>query len=269
MKKKFLIILILLLLIITSIGFAYLIKEQATLISNIAILNSEKEQLQNKVNELEDQFGEEETPDEATTILPETVILNIPGYKQKHNASCEFAATSSILKYFGKSFTEEQIHEAIGVDNSPRFFDEQGNLHWGNPQEKYVGDIDGRIVYVDGYGVYNKPIYKFLEKNGFSKSISKTQWELEELLTYIRKGYPAIVWISNDYKEKEIIKMIASDGTENPSIDKEHTVVIRGVDKENIYVMDVGYGTQYTVSYSKFLTGFKNLDNMGIVVIPD
>jgi len=203
--------------------------------------------------------------------LPSTVILNIPHYKQKYTASCEFAAVHSAMKYFGVDVSEDQLISDIGQDKkTERYLDAEGNLHWGNPQVKFVGDVNAKVVYIDGYGVYNEPIYKVLTKYKFGNSISKKNWDIEELFQYIRKGYPAIAWISNDFKAKKVITLIAPDGSKHKWIDKEHAVVIKGVDKSNVYIMDVGRKNgEYKVSISKFETGFKNLDNMAIVVIPD
>lgn len=202
-------------------------------------------------------------------VLPEKLVLDVARYAQTHPASCESASTHATVKYFGSSLTENDIIAEIGADFSPRYYDSAGNLHWGNPQEKFVGDIDSPNLYVDGYGVYNKPIKKVLDNHGFSRSISKTGWDREELLSWVRSGYPAIIWISGSWTKKTVGKMIAPDGTENPWIYGEHAVVLRGVDPGSIYIMDVGNGSHYTVSYSKFDIGFANLGNMAIVVIPD
>jgi len=201
-------------------------------------------------------------------VLPDTVIMDVEKYAQTHPASCESASAYAVMDYFGVDFSEDSIIDEIGADLSSRYFDNNGDLHWGNPQETFVGDIDGQNVYVDGYGVYNQPIAEVLKAHGFAASISQTGWEVDNLLEYIRRGYPAIVWISNDYQSKEVGTMIALDGVENPWIWGEHAVVLRGVDSDEIYIMDVGDGSYYTVSYSKFETGFSNLNNMAIVVIP-
>lgn len=202
-------------------------------------------------------------------VLPETVIMDVKKYAQTHPASCESASAHVVMDYFGSDFSEDSIIEEIGADLSPRHFDADGNLHWGNPQKTFVGDIDGKNVYVDGYGVYNEPIAKVLKNHGFSASISRTGWKIEELLNHVRRGYPAIVWISSNYQASEVGTMIGPDGIENPWIWGEHAVVLRGVDRDEIYIMDVGNGSYYTVSYSKFETGFANLNNMAIIVIPD
>lgn len=206
---------------------------------------------------------------QSSTVLPKTVIMDVKKYAQTHPASCESASAHAVMDYFGSDFAEDSIIEEIGADLSRRHFDSDGNLHWGNPQKTFVGDIDGKNVYVDGYGVYNEPVAKVLKAHGFSASISRTGWKIEELLQHVRRGYPAVVWISSNYQASEVGIMIGTDGVENPWIWGEHAVVLRGVDSDEIYIMDVGNGSYYTVSYREFETGFNNLDNMAIVVIPD
>jgi uncharacterized protein YvpB len=202
--------------------------------------------------------------------LPNHVIMDVKSYGQKHRASCEAASTHVAMDYFGADITEDQILEFIGADTqSRRYFDDQGRLHWGNPQKEYVGDVDAREIYVDGYGVYNKPIYKALQNFGFSNSISKINWDINELLAYTKRGFPAVVWVSNDYAQKDVGVMVGPQGQENPWIMDEHAVVLHGVKGTKIYIMDVGDGSKYVINQAKFERGFKNLNNMAIVVIPD
>lgn len=205
------------------------------------------------------------------TVLPQKIVLDVPKYAQTHAASCEVASTHAAMLYFGVNVTENTLLKEIGADLSPRYFDKQGNLHWGNPQKKFVGNVDAKQVYVDGYGVYNQPIAKELVRHGFSRSISHTNWNLGDLFTYVRQGFPAIVWISNDFSTQKVGTMIAADGTKNPWIYREHAVVLRGVDVAagSVYIMDVGSGKYKTVSTELFQQGFANLHNMAIVVIPN
>ncbi|MBN1374217.1 C39 family peptidase [Candidatus Dojkabacteria bacterium] len=228
-------------------------------------LSSEVSSCTNQVTSLSESLSE------ATKIPISTqILLDIPLYAQKHRASCEFASTHSAMLYFGVDISEEEIIAAVGTDTvSARYFDTDGNLHWSNPQEQFVGNIDVPVVYVDGYGVYNEPIYEYLVANGFSKSVSKTGWDFTELSNYILHGYPAIAWTSNDYKTKEVGTMISEDGIENPWIWGEHAVLLRGVDENNVYIMNVGTGIYQTITIDTFLTGFANLNNMAVVVIKD
>ncbi len=213
-----------------------------------------------------DQFYRPILEDES---LPVTVILDIKAYAQTHPASCEAASTHAVVSYFGSDLSENEIIEQVGADDGERYMGDDGKLYWGNPQEKFVGDIDGENVYVDGYGVYNQPIYEVLKQHGFAESISKTEWVIADLLSYVKRGFPAIVWISNDYSKKDVGIMVDEDGNENPWIWGEHAVVLRGVEGSKLHIMDVGNGSFYTVSKSEFETGFANLNNMAIVVIPD
>ncbi len=240
--------------------------------------NSKLKTCNNRVHELEDLIEVEKNKPEPTCtnvvinqskVLPSSVLLNIPSYSQKYSASCEAAATHSAMLYFGVNISEDKILNTMGKDESPRYFDSHGNLHWGNPQQHFVGNWNAKHVYVDGYGVYNKPVYQVLKVNGFEKSISKTGWNLNDLYDYVKMGYPAIVWISSDFKKQTVGKMIASDGTENLWMYKEHAVVIRGVDNSNVYYMDVWSGKNAVVTKSTFATGFANLNNMAIVVVPN
>jgi uncharacterized protein YvpB len=201
----------------------------------------------------------------ASVDLP----LGVPEYFQKYKASCETAATRAVMLYFKVAFSEDDILEEIGWDNPPRYYNQAGDLVWGNPQSRFVGNPDPKKIYVDGYGVYNRPIYRFLAEHGFGKSVSKTDWNMQELLSYVKRGYPALVWVAGDFKKRTSGIMIDSEGAENPWIFAEHAVVIRGFDDSGIDIMDPAPGTGYRrITYKQFEDGFISLGNMAIVVIP-
>lgn len=213
------------------------------------------------------------------TIPPEMVLseektavampLAVPQYIQRYRASCEVAAARAALLYFGVSFSEDDMIEEIGWEITHRYYDKNGDLVWGNPQSKYVGYYDPERIYIDGYGVYNQPIYGFLSEHGFGKSISKTNWSIDELISYVRQGYPAIAWVSGDFKKKAVGVMIGPDGVKNPWIFSEHAVVVRGFDEKRVYLMDPAPGAGYRqVTWKEFEDGFGNLDNMAIAIIP-
>ena len=204
--------------------------------------------------------------DKNNTILPETVIMNVPLYTQTHSASCEFASTHAAMLYYGVDIPEDTIIASVGSDNTPRTVDADGTIRWGNPQLKFVGSVDASNIYYDGYGVYNDPIYKFLSENGFSSSISKMNWDVNDLYNYVRQGYPVILWISNDLSTQIPSTWIAPDGSVHKWILKEHAVVLRGVDVDNVYYVDVGLGVYKTATKADFERGFANLDNMAVVV---
>ncbi|MBD3363233.1 hypothetical protein GF362_05930 [Candidatus Dojkabacteria bacterium] len=196
-------------------------------------------------------------------VLPETVVMNIETYAQQYPASCEIASAHIAMKYFGVEKSEDEILEIVQIDPTELEQMEDGRWHWGNPQKKYVGSL-----YLPG-GVYNEPVYRALSEFGFSQSISKTGWQIAELYSYIRQGYPAIVWVSSDFKTQPLTKTYADDGTENVWMPHQHALILKGVDSEKTYIMDVWKGTHYTVTHEQFKTGFANLDNMAIVVIQD
>jgi len=217
-------------------------------------------------------FGFKETipPDiilseEKTIALP----LVVPEYIQKYRASCEVAATRAALLYFGVVFSEEDMIEEIGWEILPRYYDKNGDLVWGNPQSKYVGHYDPERIYIDGYGVYNQPIYGFLSEHGFGKSISKTNWSIDEIISYVRQGYPVIAWTSRDFKKRVPGVMISPDGAKNPWIFSEHAVVVRGFDEKRVYLMDPAPRAGYRqVTWKEFEDGFGSLNNMAIAIMP-
>jgi uncharacterized protein YvpB len=200
--------------------------------------------------------------DVKSVKLPESVILNIKPYKQFYNGSCEVASLKSTMSYFGVEKTEDEIFDFIGIDPIEPT-ETEDTIYWGNPQKSFIGNLEPPGL------VYNDPIFRYLDVNGFSLSVNKSNWEVDELFNYIRMGYPAIVWTSSDFKTQPKKTLVATDGTTHIWFPHEHGLVLRGIDSQNAYIMDVWNGSLYPVSHEVFKTGFANLDNTAIVVIPD
>jgi uncharacterized protein YvpB len=196
-------------------------------------------------------------------------FLNLETYKQKYSASCEYASLHVAMSYYGVGISEDSIAEAIGSDLSIRQDNPDGSITWGNPQKTYIGDINTNQIYYGGYGIYNEPLYIFLKENGFASSLSQTNWKPEQIYNAIKLGYPVVVWISNDFSTQTPKTWFATDGTTHKWINKEHAVVLSGVDENRVYFMDVGNGRARDIDKESFERGFANLDNMAIIVVQD
>ena len=82
--------------------------------------------------------------------------------------------------------SEDQIMEKIGCDLTTR----KDNI-WGDPYKIYVGDISGKICST-GFGVFWEPIAQ--AANYWRPSQAFTGWNIEELISELNQGNPAVVW---------------------------------------------------------------------------
>jgi len=116
----------------------------------------------------------------------EITMLNIPLDWQDSPLSCEAASLKMALAGKGVFVSEKEIMEKIGYDLTPH----KKNI-WGNPYEKYVGDIDGKICET-GYGVYWEPVARGAKNWREAEVFSG--WKVEDLTREIKAGNSVIVW---------------------------------------------------------------------------
>ncbi len=166
------------------------------------------------------------------TTASQVTKLGVPIYLQKHALSCEAASLRMALAYKGKMVTEATLLSQIGVDSTAH----NGTI-WGDPQEKFVGNVDGRQM-VDGYGVHWLPIARVASEYGRAESFEG--WSIDKLTEQINNGNPVIIWV---FSNKGIsTTWYTPSGKVINAVRDEHTVVVSG------YVGDPGNPTQLIVN---------------------
>ena len=123
-------------------------------------------------------------PAEGDTLIP--MVFD----EQDHALSCEVAALKMALAARGERVSESDLIDAVGFDTTPK---QQfaGRIVWGDPQQGFVGDIDGRMPST-GYGVHWNPIARAAKQWRDARAVEGIT--PRELATEIAAGYPAIVW---------------------------------------------------------------------------
>jgi len=137
-------------------------------------------------------------------------IIPIPMDFQDRALSCEAAALKMALAGKGVKVSERTIMKKIGYDPTPR---RKGV--WGNPDWKFVGNIDGRQNST-GYGVHWKPIAK--AARNWRRSYTFQNGTPEYVAGQIAKGNPVVIWGTlgrawrDDWKTREGYPILAWKG---------------------------------------------------------
>lgn len=97
-----------------------------------------------------------------TTAAP-VVKLNVPVYRQQHRSSCEAAALRMALAYRGIQDNDWNIVQRMGYNGNHK---DQANNYWDDPNDMYVGDVNGAQSAFQGYGAYGPPIAKAAQSYG-------------------------------------------------------------------------------------------------------
>ncbi len=200
----------------------------------------------------------------ATVIsTDEKIKIPLKFKKQEHSVTCEIAALRMVLNYFGATTTEDELISKIVFDTKePKTPD---NI-WGDPDEGFVGSVDGSIFLGTGYGVYEKPI-RDLALN-YRNAYIMEKATLSAVLNEVNKGNPVIVWgvLSN----RKAIQWSTIDGKKITALPGEHARIIIGFSGDvskptNIVLMDPIYG-KIRMSKSQFLSNWAKLGNKAVVI---
>lgn len=120
-------------------------------------------------------------------------------YIQHYKLSCEIAAAKMIMESLWIRVSEDDIFYRIPVFSWS--LDETGI--WWNPEQEFVGNINGSQYSKTGYGVYEAPISSYFEKQWFqtiiinAKNYQKGMSAHKHLITLlqsIQKWHHVILW---------------------------------------------------------------------------
>lgn len=190
------------------------------------------------------------------------VVLPVPFHKQEHALSCEIAALKMALNFYGTAVSETDLLRDLAFSTQePRG---ESNI-WGDPDQGFVGDIDGKIPNI-GYGVYEQPIVNLALRYREARKMSEAI--LTDVLNEVQNGHPVIVWGS--LASGKNISWFTPEGKYVKAVYGEHTRVVIGFSgsPENpkyILLLDPIYG-KITMSKNKFLTDWALLNNKAVVV---
>lgn len=170
---------------------------------------------------------------------PESVRLEAPLIYQmpELERGCEVTSLAMLLQYAGLDVDKMTLAEQIVKDPTP--FEIYDNMiHFGNPDDGFVGDIE--TFDKPGYGVYHHPVMELTEHYLPGRVVDATGSDFDDVLSFVQRGVP--VWvITNMNYEKLQDDAFETWDTPDGAIDityLEHSVLITGYDNDTIYIND-------------------------------
>lgn len=158
-----------------------------------------------------------------------TVRLNIPLLRQQHSATCAVASLRMALAYKGISTDEMTIVNRIGYDPQP--MDKSTDpATWDDPQQMFVGSIDGRIRDGTGAGPDAPPVAKAAKSYGVdAQAVTgiSASWIAQQLYG----GYPVIFFGAYN-NTAEMVNWQTSTGKQILMNISSHARIIIGVQGE-------------------------------------
>jgi uncharacterized protein YvpB len=216
------------------------------------------------------------------TTRSQSVLLNVPAYRQVHVYSCMVAAARSALAYRGVFASESSIIARVGQDTTPWSGTWGGsNGVWGDPETAIVGPLDNAAatspagksttnVYW-GYGSHWGPIAKTLTSYGVSNEV-RSGMSVQDIAQSISDGNPVIVWWVNGIWPSYVVNWKTPGGKSIRGVNGLHVQVVRGFtgtveNPASFTVTDSGYGYPgRTLDIGTFKAKWSWFGNTGIIV---
>lgn len=206
------------------------------------------------------------------TTKQQSIMLNVPAYRQSHMYSCMASAARSALAYKGAYVGEDHLLSLMGYDRTA-FSGTWGNPNsiWGNPYNAIVGDIDGKSGGVNwGYGAYWGPTARAI--SNYRGTETKTGWSVSGIASEISKGNPILVWWVNGVWPAYEVYWKTPSGTSIRGVNSMHVQTVKGftgtvANPTSFTVVDSGYGyPQRTYDVGTFKAKWSWFGNTAVVV---
>jgi len=189
----------------------------------------------------------------AQSIPVQAYIAGVIGHAQSYNLSCESRGASDLAAFWGVQVSESSLQFSL-----PRS---------DNPDEGFVGDVNGSWGHIppNAYGVHAQPIARQLQQYGLNATARKGMaWD--ELRGEIAGGRPVLVWVIGRMWNGTPQVYTTADGQKIVVAAFEHVMIMVGYDSSNVTVINTGNGRTETYPQSSFLTSWRVLQNMAVVV---
>lgn len=205
-------------------------------------------------------------PSATSWAAATNVISNVPYRPQVHTLSCEAAALEMALAHQGIEVSQDQVLDAAGIDWRPAYYDDSGELRWGDPYTSFVGDPDGDETVLSGYGTYFSTIARVASDHGAGVVRAGEGISPDDVYRAVLQNHPVVAWVSVDLQYYPRGSWRTFDGRVvlyAGSI--EHALTVVGVDGDSVYLFDPLSGPGW-YSKSVFEAAFETFNRMAVIL---
>lgn len=224
------------------------------------------------------------TKDEQTTVPVTTTgsvaqpgqsqLLAVPYIKQVYSLSCEVASIEMILKYFGSTTeTQDSLMVRLGYAQPIVSSTVNGVMTWGNPDEGFVGKVDGRMIDpkigirgATGWGTHPLPVQKLLRT--FYPNSYAGKGSIDGLRTNLDNNKPVMIWHVRDDASGEKVTYYTPKG-KAVELKQYHVALVVGyqvqANNQLLFTINDPYYGVYTVNQQD-LTRMWSKHNYDMVV---
>jgi uncharacterized protein YvpB len=192
-------------------------------------------------------------------------VLKVPWYPQAYVLSCESASLRMALAYEGIATTDRAVLDIIGSDLRGPTFDSSG-MHWGDPFETFVGNVNGSEVALTGYGTYYPTISHAATKLGGRVLRSGQNILPAEVYDAVLNGHPVVAWVTYHWVRLTRKDYLAFDGkTVTYAGPGEHAVTVVGVQPTRVLINNPATGVEW-IDQATFGAIYAIYDHMAVIL---
>ncbi|OHR73624.1 hypothetical protein HMPREF3291_18720 [Bacillus sp. HMSC76G11] len=203
-----------------------------------------------------------EKKEEKNRYLDAPLISQLPELPR----GCEVTSLAMLLQAEGIKIDKMTLAEQVKKDPTKMSY-KDGRIFFGNPNVGFVGDMYSYSK--PGYGVYHQPIFDLAEQYLPGKMENLTGDEFTEISDRVINGKTVWVIINTTLKPLDETQFQTWE-TESGPIKityKEHSVLITGIDTENVYVNDpLSNKKNLKVNKQEFITAWEQMGKQAISV---
>lgn len=214
--------------------------------TNILNESSDGERVEHEVQ------NEELSPDSDNIAVP--LINQFPELP----TGCEVTSAAMLMNYYGIDVNKEVLADEISKAPLPDL--KNGYVHGYNPNEYFIGNPRDN----KSFGVFHKPIHKLISTYISAEDI--TGCDFSEIVHRVKNGQPVMAWITRDLAamEHKVSWYIGEELFWWPK--GEHTVIITGIEGNNILVNDPYNGQSKSYDLSNFQNAWEEMGRQAIYI---
>jgi uncharacterized protein YvpB len=193
-------------------------------------------------------------------MIDAPVISQLPELER----GCEVTSLAMLLGHAGIQVDKMVLASQIKKDPT-RFSRVNGVVHFGNPNDGFVGDI--YTFAKSGLGVYHKPVAELAERYIPGRVLDLTGKSFDAVINQLAKGKP--VWVITNSTYKYLAESHWRTWHTPTGIIKvtyyEHCVLLTGFDTNNVYFNDpLTSGKNIKVTKREFIQAWEQIGYQAI-----
>jgi uncharacterized protein YvpB len=210
------------------------------------------------------------TPVPASDAVPTTgsVLVDVPtqGQLPLLPNGCEVTSLSMLLTFAGHPADKLVLSRAQDTDlGQPVFSGRPGDFYgisrWGDPNESFVGRVQGY-----GYGIYHGPLARLLDRQLPGRSVDVTGRPFSEVLARLRAGAPTVLWTTTTFRPPTRWVTWATPNGPFRGTQVEHAVLLVGYASGRLVVNNPLSGRRESVAAGPFVASWQQMGRQALTV---